>query len=140
IVANQPGMRRLAPLCAVMVGLVLATAGVVAAVSDGNYDSGRQHCTPNADNYTTSGTAEPGCRSLNISVSDGSGQEWASAGTQQTPDGTTVHQAQADTDTGGSPAAFGQGAHVYLGADDNLDFGEHDSSPQWSNGPSDGGA
>jgi hypothetical protein len=32
------------------------------------------------------------------------------------------------------------GMNVYFGSDDNLDFGEHDNSPQGSGGPSDGGA
>src|SRR5207248_11123777 len=33
-----------------------------------------------------------------------------------------------------------RGARVYMGADDNLDNGEHDSSSKIGDGPSDGGA
>jgi hypothetical protein len=46
----------------------------------------------------------------------------------------------------GSIASMAQGAHVYLGADDNLDTGEHDGvdglngTRHSANGPSDGGA
>ena len=46
----------------------------------------------------------------------------------------------------GSIASLAQGAHVYLGADDNLDTGEHDGvdglngTGKSANGPSDGGA
>jgi hypothetical protein len=39
----------------------------------------------------------------------------------------------------GTPARPGTGLHVYFGANDNLDGGEHDSSSQVDNGPSDGG-
>src|SRR5438132_4509249 len=133
-------MRRLAPICAALAVVMLATAGIAAAVSDGNYDPSRQHCSNDANNYTNPTYAQPGCRNFIVGVSDGSGHEWASLGTDQTPDGTTVNQVQPATDTNGSPADFAQGVHVYMGADDNLDFGEHDSSPQWNNGPSDGGA
>lgn len=41
---------------------------------------------------------------------------------------------------GPMPAPTMSGAQLYFGADDNLDFGEHDSSERIHNGPSDGGA
>src|SRR5439155_14704778 len=38
-----------------------------------------------------------------------------------------------------TPGDLTTGVHVYFGADDNLDSGEHDAAKQVSNGPSDGG-
>src|SRR2546429_2531455 len=43
------------------------------------------------------------------------------------------------TVTASTPGDLATGLQVYFGADDNLDSGEHDSSKQVSNGPSDGG-
>src|SRR5439155_660461 len=46
---------------------------------------------------------------------------------------------QMPTVTASRPGDPTTGLHVYFGADDNLDSGEHDSSNQVSDGPSDGG-
>src|SRR5207247_11313219 len=46
---------------------------------------------------------------------------------------------QMPTVTASAPGDLTTGLQVYFGADDNLDSGEHDSSNQVSNGPSDGG-
>lgn len=120
--------------------LLVSTAGVAAAVSDGNYSGDRQHCPRLADDSTQPQTAYPGCNNAILSVSDSNGNEAFFAGTQQTPDGQNVDPTSPNT--GGDPSAtdFSNGGHVYFGADDNLDSGEHDESPQVGNGPSDGGA
>jgi hypothetical protein len=117
--------------------LVLGIAGVAAAVSDGNYDYRKQHCSGAAQNATAPDRVEEGCRNISIVLADDDGHEFVSAGTLQTADGEFVH----DGDQSIDPAGNAQGGlHFYFGADDNLDAGEHDSSPQINNGPSDGGA
>jgi hypothetical protein len=129
---------KLAAIALLATTMVLAASGVALAVSDGNYNYRKQHCSGHADNYRTPGRTEEGCRSATVVVSDGHNNEWFSAGTLQTPDGTSVHDGDADYDlTGGDPTS---GLRIYFGADDNLDSGEHDSSPYISNGASDGGA
>ena len=117
---------------------VLGVGVAVAGVSDGNYRASRQGCTGHADDSDHPDRVEQGCQSLTANVSDGSGHEPFRAGTQQTPDGTG---AGAPT-TSGDPSGFDPttGVRVYFGADDNLDNGEHDSSEQIGDGPSDGGA
>jgi hypothetical protein len=118
---------------------VLLSAGAAVAISDGNYRSEKQHCSPMADNYDRPDYVEPDCRNLIISVSDGNDNEWGHAGLRQTADGDFVDPTNPDIaqGPGGDPSS---GVRVYFGADDNLDGGEHDSSPQINNGPSDGGA
>jgi hypothetical protein len=159
-----------AGLCAV----VLAGAGVAGAVSTGGYSPAQQGCSPNADANTTQG-AEPGCHNLVANVNDGSGHTYVSAGTYQTAQNQAVHSGDvmvypngdptgpalgANFDSNGSPAvtptvrpgtpspaaaSLLTGGQVYFGADDNLDFGEHDGADgQYGtsksiNGPSDGG-
>ena len=136
-------------------------AGISAqAVSDGQYDPSRQHCSGSADN-TAPGTAEDGCYQAIMTISDGTGHEYVGAGIRQTADGDfantldvwvdpglgtkltwTLNQdgfSPAPAQSAGTVADPTTGVHVYFGADDNLDAGEHDSSPQVSNGPSDGG-
>src|SRR5205814_4255527 len=49
-------------------------------------------------------------------------------------DGVTQEKAQK-----GTPANPTTGLRVYFGMNDNIDTGEHDSSSQVNNGPSDGG-
>ena len=127
----------------VLVGLITASlvlfgSAAAWAVSDGQYDPARQHCTGAADDSEDPGRVEEGCQSFTINVADGAGNEgWI--GIQQTADGENPDPSNPVT---GVPAAFdpASGVHVYFGADDNLDTGEHDSSPLISNGPSDGGA
>lgn len=161
------------------VALVVAGAGMAAAVSTGGYSPSQQDCAPNADANTTQG-AQPGCHNTKVNLSDGSGRRYAQFGIAQeaqgqnpqaadvsvTPNGQTPGQpatgpsagAQVDTSkaptvkpgiqTGtpdGSAASLLTGGQVYLGADDNLDSGEHDAADgqhgtvQSANGPSDGG-
>jgi hypothetical protein len=132
-------VKRLSLLVVACAALLILSTGAALAVSDGNYDYRKQHCTGRADNYTTPNRVEPGCRNLTVVVSDTSNKEWVSAGTQQTADGKPVDPSSftVTQGPGGDPA---KGVRLYFGADDNLDNGEHDSSPQVNNGPSDGGA
>jgi hypothetical protein len=126
------------------IGLLVAamfvlTAGVaVAGVSDGNYRPDRQHCSPHADDSNHPDRVQQGCQNFTVNLSDGSGHEPFRIGTQQTADG---HSVGAPT-TSGDPNGFdpSTGTRVYMGADDNLDNGEHDSSERIGDGPSDGGA
>ncbi len=108
------------------------------AVSDGQYSYRRQHCSGAADNSKDPTRVEPGCQSFTVNVSDGAGNE-GFIGLQQTADGQSPDFLNP---VSGTPTTFDptSGVHAYVGADDNLDTGEHDSSPAISNGPSDGGA
>lgn len=117
---------------------VLGARVAVAGVSDGNYRPERQGCSGHADDSDHPDRVEQGCQSSTVNVSDGAGHEPFRVGTQQTADG---ENAAAPT-TSGDPSGFDPttGVRVYLGADDNLDSGEHDSSSKIGDGPSDGGA
>jgi hypothetical protein len=98
---------------------------------------------------------------LVFKVLDGSGHEYVSIGIPETPNGTSANEVFACIDPGagtkqcmhftkkgfnrvppqkGTSAHPQTGLHMYFGANDNLDGGEHDSSYQVDNGPSDGGA
>lgn len=157
-------MKRPLVITLVIAIAVLFSAGAALAVSDGNYDPAKQGCSGSADNSESPDRVEPGCRSIQITVSDGS-NTYVSGGTQQTPDHTNVHEATGTAGpctgtldvgiTNGEPPVLppdgncdgtlpnpqdASGAHLYVGADDNLSGGEHDSSEQINNGPSDGGA
>ncbi|MCA1831610.1 MAG: hypothetical protein ABR548_11645 [Actinomycetota bacterium] len=131
------------------------------AISDGNYDPAKQGCTGAADNYNHGETTEEGCHNIALVVYDGTGHEYFGMGTFQTPEGEFVHAGeywydlgdgtrtsqrfdengpQDPVTTAGTEAHPETGIHIYFGADDNLDEGEHDSSRQVNNGPSDGGA
>jgi hypothetical protein len=130
--------RRLAVLLLIGAVSVAGIGVAVAGVSDGNYRPERQGCTGHADDSDQPDQVEQGCQSLTVNVSDNSGHEPFRAGTQQTPDGESAHQFQTNTDpTGFDPNT---GIRFYMGADDNLDNGEHDSSEHLGDGPSDGGA
>jgi hypothetical protein len=150
----------------------LALAAPAFAVSDGNYEPARQHCTGNANNADSPAATELHCHSFTLTVRDGVGHEYFGIGTQQVADGNatpfndvdvwydsddgtgchiyTFHSQSPQTPTGPKPCNFVDGRNprgdpqsglrLYLGADDNLDLGEHDSSESVSNGPSDGGA
>ena len=115
---------------------LLALPVTARAVSDGDYSYQQQGCSGGADQYNKPG-AEQGCHNLRVAVTDGAGNPLLTAGTGQTASGRPVSSA----DYSFTPAAAdpGSGARVYFGADDNLDTGEHDGSPQWQDGPSDGG-
>lgn len=125
--------------------VVLATAGAALAVSDGNYDYEKQHCSAYAANSERAGTAEPGCRTVSAVVWTGPDggysrdNEVASAGILQAPDGSMPHEPDYTTPQDGAAGHAAEGVHAYFGADDNLDVGEHDSSELVDNGPSDGG-
>lgn len=131
----------------VLIGLIgaLAVMGAgiaVAGVSDGNYRPARQGCTGHADDSDHPDQVEQGCQSLTFNVSDGSSgssHEPLRVGTQQTADGQDAGPPTVDT-SGGDQFDPTTGVRVYFGADDNLDHGEHDSSEQIGDGPSDGGA
>src|SRR5207248_652572 len=126
------------------IGLLVAAAVVMSAgvalagVSDGNYRASRQGCSGHADDSRRPDRVEKGCQSMTLNLSDGSGHEPFRVGTQQTKDG---EGAGAPTPSG-DPTGFDPttGVRVYMGADDNLDNGEHDSSSKIGDGPSDGGA
>ncbi|MDX6285043.1 MAG: hypothetical protein QOG53_528 [Frankiales bacterium] len=146
----------------VWLGLIAAgvlSTGSAMAVSSGGYDPEQQGCTKAADNTDRGDQAEPDCRSLMFKVSDKS-HTYVSVGIPQTPEGTSANAVVLCLDLGTGknncarvdkkgfkplPATKGTKRdpgelHLYFGADDNLDNGEHDSSSQVDNGPSDGGA
>ena len=134
------GFQRRLAIVFMVAAVAVATTGVaVAGVSDGNYRPSRQHCTGHADDSDAPGRVEPDCHSFIVSANDGAGHEAASAGTQQTADGNNASQVL--TNTTPSPLFDPTtGLGLYLGADDNLDSGEHDSSEFIGDGPSDSGA
>src|SRR2546429_8560253 len=133
------------------------------AVSDGQYLPANQNCTGNADNSAAGSRTEAGGHNMIAFVADGPGHQYAGWGLDQTPDGTVVHSGEVWLDPGAgsrytwnfdltagsvdqmptvtvsTPGDLTTGVHVYFGADDNLDSGEHDAAKQVSNGPSDGG-
>jgi hypothetical protein len=155
--------------------LVVTGAGVANAVSSGGYSPQQQGCSLGAD-ANNSATAEPGCHNLVANVDDGQGRRYVQAGTYQTPNNVAVHSGNVAVDSNGdgtgtgasgtfdtsNPGANTIAVHhgtpnsnavalatafgLYFGADDNLDFGEHDGvdgrygTSQAFNGPSDGGA
>jgi hypothetical protein len=149
-----------------MAWLGLLAAGVLGtgsawAVSDGGYSNEKNGCGGGAFNSDSQDRAKSGCRSLVFKIYDGSGHEYFSVGIPETPDGTSANAVIACIDLGtgtkqclqirqsginrlparpGTPARPTTGIHQYFGANDNLDGGEHDSSSQVDNGPSDGGA
>jgi hypothetical protein len=131
--------RRLAAVAVLTTTLVLTGAGAALAVSDGSYSYTKQHCSGHADNYTREDETEEGCHSATASVSDGNDNEWFNIGWQQTPEGEFIDPFSPEVATDPAAGDPTTGARLYFGADDNLDGGEHDSSPQVNNGPSDGG-
>ena len=160
-------MKRLA-LALLTVAVLSLAAGPALAVSDGTYDPARQGCSGSADASDAPDRTESGCHSIQTTAEDGGGHRYVDIGTSQTPDGTNVHDGTVTVDPGGesctasgdagvtngappstsAPSCTGStqagpdpssGVGGYFGADDNLDSGEHDSSEQTSNGPSDGG-
>jgi hypothetical protein len=153
----MPMKKRMLALFSVMAVVGALTSSF--AVSDGHYDYRRNHCSGAADN-TDKPEAEPGCYTLIATISDGTGHEYIGAGIRQTPEHTRANTVDLWIDGGfgrktiitfdasgghhmkrvpGTPIGPSTGLRVYFGADDNLDGGEHDSSPQVNNGPSDGG-
>jgi hypothetical protein len=137
-----------------------AAALPAAAVSSGGYDSSKQGCTPTADDSYQPKHTENGCYAATLQIT-GKTHRYVLVGVPQTPDGTSANAvvvcldftgtakcARVDKkgftplpDEKGTPLDPQSGQlHEYFGADDNLDSGEHDESPQVGNGPSDGGA
>jgi hypothetical protein len=147
-----------------MIWAGLLAAGVLGtgsawAVSDGDYTNGRNGCTGDAYNSSEPDRAEAGCQTLVFKITDGS-HNYVWVGIPETPDGESADSLTACFDPGAGKqycARFGKGGtaflpprpgtprhpsgglHTYFGANDNLDGGEHDSSSQVDNGPSDGG-
>lgn len=132
-------MKRAGVVFAAVAAALLLSCTAAYAVSDGQYRSARQHCTGDADNSEKPQRTEPGCQALTINVQDGNGEPLF-FGFQQTPDGTSVDPTSPVYGLRTNQVNTLNSWHLYFGADDNLDSGEHDSSPEISNGPSDGGA
>ncbi len=148
-----------------LVWIGLLAAGVLGtgsayAVSDGNYNDKKQGCSDDAFNSDPGTTAEKGCYALVYRIMDGSGHSYVTVGIPETPEHQRQNTVVACYDFGtgteqcvqfqkghtgkqfphkGTPAKPQSGISVYFGANDNLDGGEHDSSSQVNNGPSDGG-
>lgn len=124
---------------------IVGTAGAAMAVSDGNYDFHKQHCSDAAANSDSPQTTEPDCRTVDASLWTGANgaydkdNELGSVGLQQTPDGTQPSETVSNGPGATAQDHAAEGLHAYFGADDNLDNGEHDSSEKVDNGPSDGG-
>src|SRR5256884_3057443 len=157
---GEPIMRR---LVIAFSAVAVFAAQAAFAVSAGQDLPANQNCTGNADNSAAGSRTEAGCHNMIVFVADGTGHQYAGWGLDQTPDGTVVHSGevwldpgagsrypwncdltagsvdQMPTVTASAPGDLTTGLQVYFGADDNLDSGEHDSSNQVSNGPSDGG-
>jgi hypothetical protein len=137
---------------------VAASLGAAFGVSDGNYSYNSMHCSGGADNYDKP-AAEEGCYTVILTLSDLSGHEYLGAGVRQAASGSFQNTLDVWVDPDGikrtvtfSPSGVTMqppeastlphpetGLRLYFGGDDNLNHGEHDSSPQVSNGPSDGG-
>jgi hypothetical protein len=129
------------------------------AVSDGYYDNERQGCTGNAFNSDEPDRTEPHCYIAAVRITGGS-HDYFTVGIPMTKDGEMPNQLEVCADLGVGTrdcALFGpdgisqekpqkgtapdpaSGLNVYFGMNDNIDNGEHDSSEQVDNGPSDGG-
>jgi hypothetical protein len=144
---------------ALLAAAALGWGSSALAVSDGDYDYKQQGCSAQANNSDKGDRVEKDCRTLMLKFSDRK-HTYFSVSIPQTPNGQSANALIFCIDPGQGtnncarvdkkgftplPATKGtprsQGAyHLYFGADDNLDGGEHDSSEQADNGPSDGGA
>jgi hypothetical protein len=139
---------------------MVAAAVPAFAVSDGDYDTTKNGCSPTADNSNHPHYTEKGCYAATLQLS-GAKHRYVLVGVPQTPDGTSANAVEVCLDLTGTAkcARFDQSGftalpdrkgtpidpqgaelHAYFGADDNLDSGEHDGSEQVANGASDGGA
>jgi len=128
------------------------------AVSDGNYNNRRQGCTGDAFNSNEPNRTEPHCYITTVQLSDRT-HNYVTVGIPMTADGDPPNALEVCIDLGAGRqcALFGPdgitqekkrrgnapnpatGLRVYFGMNDNIDDGEHDSSSQVNNGPSDGG-
>lgn len=130
------------------------------AISDGNYNYDKQGCKRNALDSDRPKHTESHCYTVTLQVADRS-HRYILVGVPATQDGTQPNTVELCIDVTGTAkcvqvnkAGFsplpdrpgtpidpqGGQAHVYFGADDNLDVGEHDGSEGVANGPSDGGS
>jgi hypothetical protein len=64
--------------------VLLGSASLALAVSDGNYSPARQHCSGHADNTATPDYTEDGCQAYALTVSDYGGHEYFGWGIPQT--------------------------------------------------------
>jgi hypothetical protein len=136
---RMTGSRRAALVGMLAAVLVVAGGGAAMAVTDGNYQPSKQHCDGNADNSDAPKRVDRGCKSLIVSAADGDNTDFAWFGLQQTADGESPDPMSLRDFKITNPRNVGSGVRLYFGADDNLDTGEHDSSDQVNQGPSDGG-
>jgi hypothetical protein len=136
----------------------LAPTVTARAVSDGDYNNARQGCTGDAFNSNEPNRTEPHCYMVTAQISDGT-HNYLTVGVPETADGHNpssielcldlgqgrdcalfskkgVTQEPAQPGTAPNPST---GLRFYFGVNDNIDSGEHDSSSQVNNGPSDGG-
>lgn len=137
------------------------------AVSSGGYSPAKQGCTTNAENSDAPNRVEPHCYTVAVEISDGT-HRYVTVGVPQTashsesdaldpqwyaleicldftgtPQCAHIDQNGYTPFTGtptGPPNPQSGELHAYFGMDDNVDFGEHDSSEYVDNGPSDGGS
>jgi hypothetical protein len=153
---SGPWKRLVLIVAATLAAVVPATQA--AAVSEGDYNNAKQGCSGNAFNSESPKRAEPHCYIATWQISDGT-HNYLTVGIPMTADGrparslevcidlgngrrcalfnrSGVHQEKTQRGTAPNPAT---GLHVYFGMNDNIDNGEHDSSNQVNNGPSDGG-
>ena len=151
--------RRFALTISVAALTALVPAVQAQAVSDGDYNNQKQGCTGNAFNSNDPKRTEPHCYIATWQISDGT-HNYVTVGIPETADGTNPNALEVCLDLGSGTrqcALFDQkgvtpekaqkgtapnpatGLHFYFGMNDNVDTGEHDSSSQVNNGPSDGG-
>jgi hypothetical protein len=152
-------LRRMGVAFVIAALAALIPAAKSGAVSDGNYDNSKQGCSGNAFNSNASKRTEAHCYITTVSISDAS-HTYFSVGIPMVKDGDMPNTLEVCFDPGqgtkqcalfdqngvtqekplkGTPADPSTGLHVYFGMNDNIDVGEHDSSSQVDNGPSDGG-
>jgi hypothetical protein len=121
--------------------LVMGTGIAIAGVSDGNYRPERQGCSPNAnDTEREEWAPEKKCQNFTVNVRDRDGNEGFRAGLPQLKNGEHPDPRRATVKGPRDGFDPTNGPRLYIGADDNLDNGEHDGSDQVGDGPSDGGA
>jgi hypothetical protein len=134
-------MKRGIAIGLLVAAVVVMSAGVaLAGVSDGNYRAERQGCSGNANDTERADTAEEGCQNFTLNARDGNDNEVFRAGLPQLKDGDQPNPTNATVATPSEGFDPSTGTRLYLGADDNLNSGEHDGSDQVGDGPSDGGA
>src|SRR5581483_9569981 len=84
---RMTGSRRAALVGMVAALLVTVGGGAALAVTDGNYQSSKQHCAGNANNSDHPDRVDPGCKSLMFSMADGNQHDFSWFGLQPTADG-----------------------------------------------------